>query len=69
MNILHQKLVEPAKILLMSVHLILGLMKNFVKAMDKKEPRFQYLKQKFHNITEAKFKEGIFMDLQINLLQ
>jgi len=34
MNVENQPLVEPSKILLFSMHLKLGLMKNFVKAMN-----------------------------------
>ena len=39
----NQPLVEPSKILLPSMHLKLGLMKNFVKAMNQEEPAFAYL--------------------------
>jgi len=35
--------VEPSKILLPSMHLKLGLMKNFVKAMNQEEAAFTYL--------------------------
>ena len=38
MNVDNQPLVEPSKILLPSMHLKLGLMKNFVKAMNQEEP-------------------------------
>ena len=34
MNVENQPLVEPSKILLLSMHFKLGLMKNFVKAMN-----------------------------------
>jgi len=37
MNVENQPLVEPSKILLPSMHLKLGLMKNFVKAMNQEE--------------------------------
>jgi hypothetical protein len=43
MNAENQPLVEPSKILLPSVHLKLGLMKNFVKAMNQEEAAFTYL--------------------------
>jgi len=39
----NQSLVEPSKILLPSMHLKLGLMKNFVKAMNQEEVAFTYL--------------------------
>jgi len=42
-NVENQPLVEPSKILLPSMHLKLGLMKNSVKAMDQEEAAFTYL--------------------------
>jgi hypothetical protein len=43
MNLENQPLVEPSKILLPSMHLKLGLMTNFVKAMNQEEFAFTYL--------------------------
>ena len=43
MNVENQLLVELSKILLPSMHLKLGLMKNFVKAMNQGEAAFTYL--------------------------
>jgi len=43
MNVENQPLVEPSKILLPSMHLKLGLMKNFVKAVNQEEAVFTYL--------------------------
>ena len=43
MNVENQPLVEPSKILLPSMHLKLGLMKNFVKAMNQGEAALIYL--------------------------
>jgi len=43
MNVEKQPLVEPSKSLLPSMHLKLGLMKNFVKAMNQGEAAFTYL--------------------------
>jgi hypothetical protein len=40
-------------------------MKNFVKAMNKDKPAFQYLQEKFSAISDAKLKEGIFVGPQI----
>ncbi|UYV76224.1 hypothetical protein LAZ67_13003088 [Cordylochernes scorpioides] len=51
------------------LHIKLGLMKNFVKAMDRNASGFAYLKQKFSSISEAKIKEGIFVGPQIRELQ
>jgi hypothetical protein len=43
MNMENQPLVEPSKILLPSMQLKLGLMKNFVKAVNQEEAAFTYL--------------------------
>jgi hypothetical protein len=43
MNVENQPLVEPSKILLPSMHLKFGLIKNFVKAMNQEEAAFTYL--------------------------
>jgi len=43
MNVENKPLVEPSKVLLPSMHLKLGLMKNFVKAMNQGEAAFTYL--------------------------
>ena len=50
------------------LHIKLGLVKNFVKAMDKTSHGFMYLRQKFPRISEAKIKEGIFVGPQIRTL-
>jgi len=44
MNVENQPLVELSKILLSSMHLKLGLMKNFVKAMNQEDAAFTYEK-------------------------
>jgi len=43
MNVENQPLAELSKILLPSMHLKLGLMKNLVKAMNEEEAAFTYL--------------------------
>ena len=59
-------LVDSQKIFLPPLHIKLGLMKNFVKAMAKVNSEgFQYLCGKFPKITTAKLKEGIFVGPQI----
>ena len=56
---------EPSKILLPFMHLKLGLIKNFVKAMNKEEAAFTYLREKFPRLSGAKLKGGIFIGPQI----
>ena len=51
---------EPNKILLPPLHIKLGLMKNFVKAMDRKGKGFAFLQQKFPRVSLEKLKAGIF---------
>lgn len=60
---------EPKEICLVTLHIKLGLIENFLKAMYEERRRFQHLKQKFPNLNDAKFKEEIFIEPQINLLQ
>ncbi len=59
-------LVDPKKIFLPPLHMKLGLMTIFVKAMGKTNSRgYQYLVAKFPNISTAKLKEGLFVRPQI----
>jgi hypothetical protein len=64
-NVQHAPLVESHKVLLPPLHIKLGLMKNFVKGMDKNGKGFQYLKEKFPKISNAKLEAGIFNGPQI----
>ena len=65
LNIKHLPLVDPASIILPPLHIKLGLMKNFVKAMNKDEPGFQYLQHKFSSISDAKLSAGVLTGPQI----
>jgi len=67
-NVAHQPLVEPSKIFLPPLHIKLGLMKNFVKAMNKEGAGFCYLRQMFLRISDANIKEGIFVGPQIRCI-
>ena len=53
------------KMVLPPLHIKLGLMKNFVKALHKNGAAFQHLSTVFTGLTAAKLKEGIFVGLQI----
>jgi hypothetical protein len=68
MNILKKPLVEPSKILLPPLHIKLGLMKQFVKALDKEGHCFTFLVKQFPALSTAKLKEGIFDGPQIRKL-
>lgn len=48
-----KKKVEPSNILLPPLHITLGLMKNFVKAVNQRGPEFRYLTEKLPGISAA----------------
>ena len=64
-NVKYTSLVEASKILLPPLHIQLGLMKNFVKAMNKNGAAFKYIYNKFRVLRQAKLKE-VFVGSQIN---
>ena len=67
-NVQAQSLVNPQNILLPPLHIKLGLMKNFVKALNKEGRAFTFLKHKFPRVSETKLKGGIFDSPQIREL-
>jgi hypothetical protein len=67
-NVVNPPLVVPETIYLPPLHIELGLMKNFVKVIDKTNCGFEYVRNKFPNVSEAKVKEGIFIGPQIREL-
>ena len=60
-NVHFEPLVNPKKILLLPLHIKLGMMKQFVKALPKDGETFKYLSSKFPSLSEAKLKEGVFV--------
>src|SRR6185436_6296680 len=60
-NVQHLSLAEADKILLPPLHIKLGLIKNFVKAMDHSGAGFKYLAEKFPRLGEAKIEEGVLV--------
>jgi hypothetical protein len=66
--VIHASLVDAQKVLLPPLHINLGVMKQFVKALDKSGSCFQYLGRKFAALSEAKVKEGMFGGPQIRQL-
>ena len=67
-SVKYNPLVETSKILLPTLHIKLGLMKNFVKAMNQSGAAFKYICNKFPALSQTKLKEGIFVGPQINKL-
>lgn len=66
-NVVHEPLVDAKNVLLPPLHIKLGIMKQFVKALDKDSACLQYMCQKFPSI-KAKVKEGLFVGPQIRKL-
>ncbi|KAI6647100.1 hypothetical protein LOD99_8937 [Oopsacas minuta] len=67
-NVIQEPLVDSNDVLLPPLHIKLGLMKNFVKALPKDCGSFLYLVEKFPAISDAKIKGGIFVGPQIREL-
>ncbi|KAK4874910.1 hypothetical protein RN001_014270 [Aquatica leii] len=67
-NVAYNILVPKENIYLPPLHIKLGLIKQFVKAVDKTGGAFQFLKTKFPRLSEAKIKEGVFVGPQIRQL-
>jgi len=67
-NVVNPPLVLLEKIYLPPVHIKLCLMKIFVKGMDKTGHGFEYVRNNFPNMSDAKVKEDIFIGPQIRKL-
>ena len=64
-SVKNQPLVDRDKILLPPLHIKLGLIKNFVNAMNKRGKGFEYSREKFPKLSDDKLKEGIIFGQQI----
>jgi hypothetical protein len=64
-NVVNPPRVLPENIFLPPLHIKLGLMKNFVNAMDKTGRGFEYVRNKFPNESDTKIKDGIFVGPQV----
>jgi len=67
-NVSNVSFVDHEKILLPHLHIKLEMMKQFVKALDRNSPCFQYLCTRFTSLSHAKIREGIFDGPQIRKL-
>ena len=67
-NVINEPLVNRDRIILPPLHIKLGLMKQFVKALDKHGSCFNYIVQKFPGLSMEKLKAGIFDGPQIRKL-
>ena len=57
-NVINELLVEPSKVLLPPLHIKLGLMKQFVKALNKEGKCFQYIMSQFLQFSDAKLEKS-----------
>ena len=67
-NIIHPQLVDRDRIVFPPLHLKLGYMKQFVKALNKDGSCFQYICKKFKGISIEKLKNGVFEGPDIRTL-
>ena len=59
-NVLYESLVPRDKIIFSPLYIKLGLMKQFIKALDKEGACFEYICKAFPGVTIEKLKNGIF---------
>ena len=64
-NIIQNSLVNPNRILLPPLHVILGIMKNVIKVLDRNGTTMQFMRNKFLKISESKITAGILNCPQI----
>ena len=67
-NIITEPLVDREKIILPPLHIKLGLMKQFVRALTRDGTCFGYICRKFPGLSMEKVKAGIFDGPQIREL-
>ena len=68
-NVVNPPLVLSENIFLTPLHIKLGLMKIFMKDMDKTGRGFEYLRNKLPDVSDAKIEEGIFIGPQVRELK
>lgn len=67
-NVINESLLSREKIILPPLHIKLGMMKQFVKALDKDGECFKYICKTFPKLSMEKLKAGIFDGPQIRTL-
>ena len=67
-NVIHEALVPREKILLPPLHIKLGLLKQFVKALDPNSAALHHIRKMFPRLSDAKVKGGIFTGPQIRVM-
>ena len=64
-NVAHEFLVDRCKVLLPTLHIKLGPMKNFAKVPERNDPAFSVLCEKIPRLSTETIKAGVFTGLQI----
>ena len=67
-NIINEPLVSRENVVLPPLHIKLGLMKQYVKALNKDGDCFKYMCRKFPGLSNEKLKQGVFDGPQIRQL-
>ena len=67
-NVINEALVERKKIVFPPLHIKLGLIKQFVRALNKDGDCFKYLRSRFKGLSDEKVKSGIFTGPDIRKL-
>ena len=67
-NVINEPLVDRDSILLPPLHIKLGLMKQFVKVLDRNGDCFRYIRSRFPGTSYEKVRAGIFDGPQIRTL-
>ena len=63
-NILHLALVDRSNVILPPIHIKVGLMKQFVNALNK-DACFKYIQEKFPYMSAEKIKTVYLLDLEL----
>ena len=67
-NVINEALVEREKFVFPPVYIKLGLINQFVKALNKDGDCVKYLRTRFHRLSDEKVKSGIFTGPDIRKL-
>lgn len=67
-NVIWEPLVDAKQILMPPLHIKLGLMKQFVKALNNESQAFKHLKEMFPKLSAEKITAGVFTGPQIRKL-
>ena len=58
-NVINEPLIDRNKVIFPPLHIKLGLMKQFVKALNKEGNCLKYLRASFPSLSDEKVKQGI----------